>query len=391
MTTRLAIRPMTSRQPAEPHRVATPLELLFDLVFVVAVAQAAAGLHHAVAENHAATGVTGFVMVFFAIWWAWMNFTWFASAYDTDDVPYRIAVFVQMTGALVVAAGVSRAMDDKDFTVITFGYVLMRLAAVSQWLRAAVSDPERRRTCLRYAIGITIVQIGWVLRLLLPDGAPGMTGFVVLVIADLAVPVFAERGVSTAWHPHHIAERYSLFTIIVLGESILSATVAVKSAMDAEDEIGYAHLGLTAIGGLLIVFSMWWLYFSKPAHDLLTSIRKSMLWGYGHYLIFGSAAAVGAGLAVSVDHAAHKAHIGSLGAGLAVTVPVAVFLVTLWLLHLRPHHAGRAHGWVGPVAAVLVLAASFTGEPVLVTGLVLVAAIVVGEYTRDRTEGAGQD
>src|SRR5688572_12628855 len=97
---------MTARSPHEHHRVSTPLELFFDLVFVVAVARAAAGLHHAIAELHVGAGLIGFAMVFFAIWWAWMNFTWFASAYDCDDVAYRCAVFVQITGALVMAAGI---------------------------------------------------------------------------------------------------------------------------------------------------------------------------------------------------------------------------------------------------------------------------------------------
>ena len=81
---------MTARSPHETHRVATPLELFFDLVFVVAIAQAAGGLHHAIADGHALEGLIGYLMVFFAIWWAWMNFTWFASAYDCDDVPYRL-------------------------------------------------------------------------------------------------------------------------------------------------------------------------------------------------------------------------------------------------------------------------------------------------------------
>jgi low temperature requirement protein LtrA len=97
---------MKARSPHEHHRAATPLELFFDLVFVVAIAQAASGLHHAIGEAHALQGLVGYLMVFFAIWWAWMNFTWFASAYDCDDVPYRLAVFVQISGALILAAGV---------------------------------------------------------------------------------------------------------------------------------------------------------------------------------------------------------------------------------------------------------------------------------------------
>ncbi len=83
-------RPMDGRDPREEHRASTPLELLFDLCFVVAVAQAAVQLAHGIEENHTGPAVVGFVAVFFAIWWAWMNFTWFASAYDTDDVPYRV-------------------------------------------------------------------------------------------------------------------------------------------------------------------------------------------------------------------------------------------------------------------------------------------------------------
>ncbi|MEY4880197.1 MAG: hypothetical protein RJB62_1666, partial [Pseudomonadota bacterium] len=95
---------MRARDPADGHRVSTPLELLFDLVTVIAIAAVAASLHHAIAAGHAAEGVLHYLLVFFAIWWAWMNFTWFASAYDCDDVPYRLVVFLQMTGALIMAA-----------------------------------------------------------------------------------------------------------------------------------------------------------------------------------------------------------------------------------------------------------------------------------------------
>ena len=110
---------MRARSPHEPHRVATPLELLFDLVFVVAIAQAANGLHHAIAGAHALEGLMGYLLVFFAIWWAWMNFTWFASAYDCDDVPYRLAVFVQIAGALILAAGVPAMFETRQPNVAT--------------------------------------------------------------------------------------------------------------------------------------------------------------------------------------------------------------------------------------------------------------------------------
>src|ERR1700731_3938267 len=92
----LWLRPMSGRDRAEGHRVATSLELFFDLCFVGAVSQAAEQLDEFLAEGHYLHGVASFGMVFFAIWWAWMNFSWFASAYDTDDVLYRVMVFVQI-------------------------------------------------------------------------------------------------------------------------------------------------------------------------------------------------------------------------------------------------------------------------------------------------------
>ncbi|TMQ89747.1 low temperature requirement protein A, partial [Actinomadura soli] len=92
---------MVARDVAEPHRASSPLELLFDLTFVAAVSQIAGRLAHATEEGHVGDAVLPFLMVFFAIWWAWMNFTWFASAYDTDDVPYRVLTFVQMAGVLI--------------------------------------------------------------------------------------------------------------------------------------------------------------------------------------------------------------------------------------------------------------------------------------------------
>ncbi|MEC3979433.1 low temperature requirement protein A [Amycolatopsis sp. H20-H5] len=372
---RVWYRPMRSRDSGEGHRVSTPLELLFDLCFVVAVGQAAAQLHHALGEGHYGHGVLSFVLVFFAIWWGWLNFSWFASAYDTDDVPYRIATLVQIAGGLVVAAGVDSAFE-RDFQVMVVGYVLMRLAMVSQWLRAARSDPEHRVNALTYAAGITIVQLLWIVRLTLPESW-ALPSFFVLVLAEFAVPMIAERRNGTTWHPHHIAERYGLFTIIVLGESVFGATNAIKEGMaDGEHIAGLASL---AGAGLVLVFSLWWLYFDQPGHARITRGRTSLLtlssWGYGHFLIFGSAAAIGAGLELSVDYDTHTAHIAGLPAGMATTIPVAIYLLSVWLLHIGPTNECRPIAIGFPVTAVLVLAASFGPAPIHVTA-VLVAALV---------------
>jgi low temperature requirement protein LtrA len=161
-------RVMRGREIHEQHRVSTPLELFFDLIFVVAIAFAGSQLHHAISANHALHGLISFMMVFLAIWWAWMGFTWFASSFDTDDIPYRIAIFVQMAGALIVAAGIPSAFEQNQFLTVTIGYVVMRIASVTQWFRAAAQSPRFRKTALRYAFGVLLAQLGWLFLLVLP-------------------------------------------------------------------------------------------------------------------------------------------------------------------------------------------------------------------------------
>src|SRR6202034_102598 len=139
----------SARDTEESHRSSSPLEALFDLTFVVAVAQVADQLARSIERGHALQGVVPFVMVCFAIWWAWMNFTWFASAYDTDDVPYRLLSLLQMDGVLVLAAGVPAAFEHQNFFGITLGYFIMRIGLVAQWIRAAIENPERRATAIR--------------------------------------------------------------------------------------------------------------------------------------------------------------------------------------------------------------------------------------------------
>lgn len=270
---------MTARSRHEEHRAATPLELFFDLCFVVAVAQAGSRLVHSLAEGHLGTGLVGYLAVFFAIWWAWMNFTWFASAYDSDDVLYRVVTLVQITGVLILAAGVPRAFDDSDFTVCVVGYIVMRLALTSQWLRAArnAADPAERRMALLYAAGLAVCQLGWIGMLFVPAGTARSWVFVVLAAAELSVPVLAERTTQSTWHPHHIAERYGLFTLIVLGETVAAATVAVQEALDEHEALG--ELLPLAGGGLLIVFAAWWIYFAVPIAGHLTSNSQAFAWG----------------------------------------------------------------------------------------------------------------
>ena len=371
------LRRLTARVREETHRVASPLELFFDLCFVVAIAQAGMELVHAVAEGQAGHGVLNYAMQFFAIWWAWMNFTWFASAYDNDDVLYRVVTLVQIAGVLVLAAGVSRAFEDHDFVVVWLGYLIMRLSMAAQWLRAArgAEGPERTMA-LRYAIGVLLCQVGWLGLVLLPEPERPWL-FLAMVVVELCVPLYAEKDHPTTWHPHHIAERYGLFTIIVLGETIAAATVAVKSGVDQHDAL--RDLLPIAAGGLLIVFAAWWIYFVVPIHGRLRSSGQAFVWGYGHYLIFASAAAIGAGLEVAVEQAVGKAHLSVVAASAALTLPTALYLLTVWALHARHFKVGTAQQLVLPTTALLVICCTFLGHwAVLAAGLASVLAVATG-------------
>ncbi|MFD8734790.1 low temperature requirement protein A [Streptomyces sp. NPDC059618] len=378
------LRRMTARGREEEHRVASPLELLFDLCFVVAIAQAGSELVHAVAQGHAGQGILDYAMIFFAIWWAWMNFSWFASAYDNDDVLYRVVTLVQIAGVLVLAAGVSTAFENHDFLVVWLGYAIMRFAMIAQWLRVARStEGTERTTALRYAGGVLLCQIGWLGLIFLPEaGRPWV--FLVVALAELCVPLYAEKDFTTSWHPHHIAERYGLFTIIVLGETIAAATVAVKSAVDEHDALG--ELLPIAAGGLLIVFSAWWIYFVVPIHGHLRTSGQAFLWGYGHYLIFSSAAAIGAGLEVAVEQTVGTAHISALSASAAVTLPTALYFLAVWGLHSRHFKVGIAQQVVLPATALLVILCTFLGDwAVLTAGVVSALSVAAGVVMTTRT------
>lgn len=368
------IAPMRPRSPDEPHRAATPLELFFDLVFVVAIAQAGYALHHSLAEGYFLEAVINYFAVFFAIWWAWMNFSWFASAYDNGDVPYRLTVFVKLTGALILAAGVPSAFEG-EYTIVVVGYVVMRLALVTLYLRAARSDPPRRAGSLRYAVGVSACQVGWVILLFFQGQWWHPIVFVILGLIELIVPAWGEQASPHFWHIGHITERYGLFTIIVLGESILATSLGIQSAIEA-GEFSTDLIGIIA-GGLLILFAMWWMYFDWSMSDSLTSLRRMFAWGYGHLFIFMAAAAVGAGLSVEIDHALHHAEIGAVAAGATVAVPVAIYMLAMWALYRHPKTSTRVQIFLLPAVAILILLTPFTGQAPLLTGLLLAAMLAI--------------
>ncbi|WP_442583487.1 low temperature requirement protein A [Mesorhizobium sp. ASY16-5R] len=369
------IRRLVARDPAEHHRAATPLELLYDLVLVIAVAAAAAGLHHAVNENHVGQGVVIYLFVFWALWWPWVNFTWFASAYDNDDVIYRCLVFVQMVGALMTAVGVKDFSEGALTPLPLAGYIVMRFSMIVLWLRAARANPDGASCAYRYALGIAVCQVAWLaVFTLVPRDYFILAGLPVM-LAEMAVPAFAEARVPTPWHRHHIIERYGLLTIIVFGESLVSAAAAI-SAIDGE---AFANPAVWSVlvGSFLILFTMWWIYFGEHYHSALDTLRGAFLWGYSHYFIFASAAAVGAGIAIAVDQATHHSEISAAVASASVTIPAAVYLLSVWFAHDRRSRRGGFRSFQLPVFAVLVLLTPLAGFGVLLAGLLLTLCLAL--------------
>ena len=233
---------MTGRDPHEPHRAATSLELLYDLTFVVAFGAAGNEAAHYVAEGHWRTASIGFGFAMFAVIWAWIQNTWFASAYDNDDWIYRLLTMVQMIGVLVLALGLPPMFESIDHGVhvdngvMVLGYVIMRVGLIALWLRVARHDVARRRCALAYVTTLVVAQIGWI-GLLVAETSIGVMFAVagVLVLIELIGPVIAERRFGTTpWHPHHIAERYGLLTIITLGEVILGTVAALDAVLRAD-------------------------------------------------------------------------------------------------------------------------------------------------------------
>jgi len=201
-----------------------------------------------------------------------------------------------------------------------------------------------------------------------------IAGWSVLVPAELLVPVWAERTGPTPWHPRHIVDRYGSFTLIVLGEGLLSSTVAIQTEFD-EGRVT-PILGSIVIGGLLLVFSMWWLYFDRPVdRQLMRGNRFAFLWGYGHLGIFSSVAAVGAGIDVGIERATGHPEVSASLAGGAIACPVAVFLALVWLLMVRPGHPGPLPALLFGAAVALVLASWMTAYPVLAVGAVTAALV----------------
>jgi low temperature requirement protein LtrA len=362
---------MGGRDPNETGRSATPLELLFDLTFVIAFGRAADEFAHVLTEGHLGAAVGGFCFATFAVSWAWINFTWFASAYDTDDWLFRLTTMIQMVGVLILTLGLAPMFDSLvvgehvDNKVMVLGYVVMRVPMVVQWTRAALAD-QRRRHSVKIFIGtLLLAQLGWVV-LAVTDRSIGATAalMVPLVLLELIGPVVAERvHDGTPWHPHHIAERYGLMVIIALGEGLLGTTLALSALIDTS---GWTtDTALLGLAGTSLTFGLWWCYFVVPSGELLHARReRSIAWGYGHIVLFGAVVGTGGGLHAAANLLDLHSDLSLVATVVAVAVPVAVYVMAFYVLYalltrtMDPFHLLLIGGSAAVIALALLLAAA---------------------------------
>lgn len=360
-----AVTRIYARDPNEPHRASTTLELLFDLVYVIAVSAAAEGFYHRLSE-HDLTGFVTFTLAFFILWNAWTSFTWFGSGYDPDDLPYRLSTLLQMFGSLLITANISQFFEQGLIWIGVAGYAIMRLASCSQWYRVYKHVPYHRQVAKRSMLGVLTLQAMWISWLFLPSSLQTPALFV-FIIAELLMPIWARAEQFNNWHPGHLAERYGLLTIIVLGEGILGVSGTIRYLL-ADPAYSASDILVTGSGLVALLFAIWWLYFSVPFDSILREERRRhdlISFGYGHFFIFASLAGIGSALNLvadamdyAVDPSASSTQVTMPYAMGMVMIQLAAFLVTLWLLRrfiCRNSH----HNILTLVVALAILGGSF--------------------------------
>ncbi len=379
---------MLARERTDTHRAATELELLFDLVFVVAIALAAVGLHHATVEAHYIDGVVKFLVAFFALWWPWMHVTWFASAFDNDDASYRISVMVMMFGALLIAGSLPVFFESFDIRLMVVGYVVLRLAYIFLWYRAGKENSEYHKTAQRYVWGQTALQVLWILfAFLVPFGSLiFFVGIGIGVILELIIPYYANQAKAMPFHRHHIIERFGLLNIIVLGEILLSAALAIQ----AMSKSGHwtADLIIIAVCSTIVPFVLWWLYFYEEEN--LSSDEKNhvFLWGYGHFIIFAAAAAIGAGFAALIDASGDHGHGNPDSARWVISTSIALYLFGLWFIRDRHILQAKSSNLLLLFATLILLTPLLSVITLPLLTLLLIVALVFRSHADEKILGS---
>lgn len=229
--------------------------------------------------------------------WACIYYTWFASAFDTDDWGYRLAMFAAMIGVVIFCIGIpivfkSIEDDHLDNKIVVLGYVIIRVALLTQWLRVINGDPTYRRTAIAQVVIIATSQLAWVAMAFANlHLVPVLVVSSAILFYELLGMLWVERKLPIPkWHPHHMAERYSLLAIIALGEGIVGTVAAIGA--DVEHSGWSTEAVLLVVTGVGLTATMWWAYFYSDNGELLHRERVGFFI-YLHIIIYGAIAAVG--------------------------------------------------------------------------------------------------
>jgi low temperature requirement protein LtrA len=236
---------------AREGETVTPLELFFDLVFVLALTQCTALM----ADEPTWTGLAKGMLVLGVLWWSWVGYAWLTSVVDPEEGAVRLVIFAAMAGLLVAGLAVPDAFGDAAlFFAIAYGFV--RVAHIALFLLASRDDPLFRKSVVGLAIS-TAVGVALLVAASFADGTLQGSLWAIALLLDAGGPYFfGADGWKLA--PHHFAERHGLIVIIALGESIVAVGVGAEEKVD----LGIA---VAAAVGTAVAAALWWLYFDVVA------------------------------------------------------------------------------------------------------------------------------
>ena len=282
---------LRSGEGADEIRHATWLELFYDLVFVVAIAE----LAHNLSTDLSLTGTIEFFALFVPVWWAWIGSTFYATRFDTDDIQYRLLTGVEMFAVVALATTIHDGLGATS-TGFALSYAGIRSILVIKYYRARRHVTEARPLINRFATGFAIAAALWIVSVLIPT--PYRFGVWALALAiSFATPITAgQLHADIPPHASHLPERFGLFTIIVLGEIIVGVVTGVS------EQAWTVQSFAIAVFSTGIAFSLWWIYFDN--HDG-SAIRAAQVdgrvlvyqeWLYGHLPFTIGLTALGVGV-----------------------------------------------------------------------------------------------
>ncbi|HEV2873179.1 MAG TPA: low temperature requirement protein A, partial [Actinomycetota bacterium] len=347
------------------ERHATWLELFFDLVFVISIAEVV----HTLEDYRTLGDFLGTAGLFVAVWWAWIGYTVYADRFDTDDLLHRVLVLAGMLAVIAMALSVHDALHggSAQFAVAFVavrGIVLVLNARARR--HAAPARPLLNLFLTAFSIGASL----WLLSVFVSEPARYVLWGLALLI-ELSAPWVGRRQIVKApVHASHLIERFGLFTLIVLGESVISVA---QGAAKVEDWT--AGTLAAAVGGFLAVVCLWWLYFDRIDDGAVRSVLRGLIWNYAHLPLLAGLVSV----AVGTEYAVREAAEGQLERSTTVALGggAALYLLATVLIGLAVRSVtGRVLGvWLAAAVVALVIGLVWPlGVPV---GLLLVLDVVL--------------